>query len=113
MNVARTHAPPIEGDDEWAGQPLTEAIERDFEAPGALEGCTVLSAHYDRADYDGSAHVLYRDGRGVLWWVEAGHCSCYGLEGQWSPEPVEHALAVEWLRLRGAAVPDSLKEGEA
>lgn len=35
--------------------------------------------------YCGDAFVLFeRDGK--LYEVNGGHCSCYGLEGQWTPE---------------------------
>ena len=45
----------------------------------------ILLAAYDREEYSGSAFVLLiRDG--VLYEVNASHCSCYGLEGQWDPE---------------------------
>jgi hypothetical protein len=45
----------------------------------------VLFAQYEYLDYDGSAVVLFaHDGK--LWFVEGGHCSCYGLEDQWEPE---------------------------
>jgi hypothetical protein len=44
-------------------------------------------AWYGYGDYDGSAFVLFeRDGK--LYEVNGGHCSCYGLEGQWDPEEV-------------------------
>lgn len=45
----------------------------------------ILLAGYYYRDYEGSAYVLFeRDGR--LFEVEAGHCSCYGLEGSWEPD---------------------------
>ena len=52
----------------------------------AIEACsgTLLFAEYDQQDYEGEAFVLFeRDG--VLWEVNAAHCSCYGLENQWEP----------------------------
>lgn len=49
-----------------------------------LEG-EVLLASYRYESYDGEAFVLFaRDGK--LYEVNASHCSCYGLEGQWEPE---------------------------
>jgi len=55
----------------------------------------VLLAIYTYEDYDGSAFVLFeRDG--VLYEVNGGHCSCYGLEDQWDPEET----SVEALRHR-------------
>ncbi len=55
----------------------------------------VLLAIYTYQDYDGSAFVLFERG-GKLYEVNGGHCSCYGLEGQWEPEET----SVEALRHR-------------
>lgn len=50
-----------------------------------VKGCKFIVAEYAFGDYEGSAYVLFkRDGK--LWEVTAGHCSCYGLDGQWSPQ---------------------------
>lgn len=50
-----------------------------------LDGCNILLAWYGSGSYDGSAFVLYeKDGK--LYEVHGSHCSCSGLEGQWSPE---------------------------
>lgn len=45
----------------------------------------VLFASYDGGGYDGDAVVIFRKD-GLLYEVHGGHCSCYGLEGQWAPE---------------------------
>lgn len=50
-----------------------------------LEGFEVLLASYENECYEGTAYVLLRKD-GKLYEVHASHCSCYGLEGQWSPE---------------------------
>ncbi len=51
----------------------------------ALDRAFILYAVYNYEDYEGSAFVLFqRDGK--LYEVHGGHCSCYGLEGQWEPE---------------------------
>ncbi len=42
-------------------------------------------AKYTWEGYEGSADVLYRDNDRIFY-VSGGHCSCYGLEGQWHPE---------------------------
>lgn len=52
---------------------------------GDLDGKTILLADYTYEDYSGDALVIYEEG-GKLYEVNGGHCSCYGLEGQWSPE---------------------------
>lgn len=50
-----------------------------------FDGIEVLLASYEYQDYYGDAFVLYRKD-GKLYEVNGSHCSCYGLEGQWSPE---------------------------
>ena len=58
----------------------------DFEiTEGDLEGVEILLASYTYENYSGDAFVLFRKG-GKLYEVNGGHCSCYGLEGQWDPE---------------------------
>ena len=58
----------------------------------------ILFASYSYENYSGDAFVLFsKDGE--LFEVNGSHCSCYGLEYQWSPEPVvlkelEHRLTV-------------------
>lgn len=73
--------------DLWADGGRAAVLES-FEAPpGALTGAEVLVATYSLSGYDGSTYVLFRrDGK--LFEVHGGHCSCYGLEGQWTPEEV-------------------------
>ncbi len=64
-----------------------------------LKGVKILWAEYDRGafegtGYEGTAFVLFRRA-GRLYTVEGGHCSCYGLEGQWEPvETTKEALAL-------------------
>jgi hypothetical protein len=55
----------------------------------------ILYARYSYEDCYG--YVLYQDPDGELWEVEGSHCSCNGLEGQWSPTKV----TVEYLLERG------------
>ena len=55
-----------------------------------VEKYTVEFALYSQESYDGSAYVLLRryDDKGTqLYDVEAGHCSCDGLEEQFVPKP--------------------------
>jgi hypothetical protein len=57
-------------------------------------------ALYDCPPYEGQALVVYeRDGQ--LFEVNGSHCSCYGLEGQWTPEltsPAALAIRnVKWM----------------
>ena len=57
-----------------------------YKAPeDSLEGAIVYGAWYEYEDYSGNSFVLFeKDGK--LWEVNGSHCSCNGLEGQWSPE---------------------------
>jgi hypothetical protein len=65
---------------DWSSK---EDLERDFEI--SLCDINVLFATYSYQDYNGEAFVLFeKDGK--LYEVNGGHCSCYGLEGQWEPE---------------------------
>ncbi|MGN6347058.1 MAG: hypothetical protein ACTHME_05085 [Candidatus Nitrosocosmicus sp.] len=48
----------------------------------------VIFAIYDSDGsngYEADSIVIYRNGE-KYFIVEGGHCSCYGLEGQWQPE---------------------------
>jgi len=50
----------------------------------------ILFADYTHEDYSGDAYVLGFDKEEGKWFeVHGGHCSCYGLEGQWEPEYYE------------------------
>ena len=49
------------------------------------EGINILFASYGCANYEGDAFVLFEK-EGKIFEVNGGHCSCYGLEGQFSPE---------------------------
>lgn len=59
---------------------MDDAIKR-------YEGVHILFASYGADGYSGDAFVLFeKDGK--LYEVNGGHCSCHGLEGQWSPDEV-------------------------
>lgn len=51
----------------------------------SLKDCTILYAWYEYEDYSGSAVVIF-ERLGQLYEVVGSHCSCFGLEDQWSPE---------------------------
>lgn len=63
-----------------------DAMLRDFEITSEDSSPDeILLAVYDIDCYEGSAFVLFiKDG--TLYEVNASHCSCMGLEGQWVPE---------------------------
>lgn len=48
-------------------------------------GKNILFASYGTDNYSGDAFVLFEED-GKLFEVNGDHCSCYGLEGQWSPD---------------------------
>lgn len=62
-------------------------------------------AYYDIDGYDGHAIVVFEQG-GKLYMVEAWHCSCYGLEDQWSPteETLETLARYDLYALREAGL---------
>lgn len=67
-----------------------------FPGPGQI-----LFASYGGQSYEGDALVVFVEGD-KLYEVNGGHCSCNGLEGQWSPEETTwEALAMNDGRLRG------------
>lgn len=47
----------------------------------------MVFAWYGVGGYDGSALVVFKI-KGQYYQVEGSHCSCYGLENQWEPDPV-------------------------
>jgi hypothetical protein len=59
---------------------MTKAIKR-------YENKNILFASYGQDNYQGDAWVLFEE-NGKLFEVNGGHCSCYGLEGQWEAEEV-------------------------
>lgn len=72
--------------------------ERKVQMKSAIERwqpINILFASYGTDNYTGDAFVLFeRDGK--LFEVNGSHCSCYGLEGQWTPEET----TIEALRYR-------------
>ncbi len=62
----------------------------------------ILLAAYEHEGYEGSAMVLF-EREGQLFEVSGGHCSCYGLEGQWKPQAISwKALAMRPEKTWGA-----------
>ncbi len=59
----------------------------------------VLYAEYSYEDWEGSATVFYRNGD-MYYEVNGGHCSCYGLERQWSPEEYTKDIFIAMLQRR-------------
>lgn len=61
-----------------------------------------IYAYYEYANYEGDALVAYYKDR-KFYVVSGGHCSCYGLEGQWEP--------TEYTRKTFKAMLDRQKDG--
>ncbi len=66
-------------DDRWSDSPT---IVEDMAAEDEI-----LFASYGGSGYDGNATVIFQRG-GELFEVSASHCSCNGLEDQWSPAKI-------------------------
>jgi hypothetical protein len=72
-----------------------EDVLREFHI-ASFDG-VVVHAQYDYVDYDGSAIVIYMHD-GMFHYVSGGHCSCYGLEGQWEPEAMTAQALLHMIR---------------
>lgn len=54
-----------------------------------LDKVQIIAANYTYECYSGDAIVLYFDPSDEQYYeVRGGHCSCYGLEGQFEPEVI-------------------------
>lgn len=74
-----------------------EQMLESFEANASeLKDAIVIAAAYDTGNYEGDAFVVYRK-EGKLYEVHGSHCSCNGLEGQWSPEETTYEALVDRL----------------
>ncbi len=72
--------------DNWDGKKGKKALLEDFNIDiDVLKDVSILLAYYRYYDYSGDAYVLFIH-NDILYEVHGGHCSCYGLEGQWEPE---------------------------
>ncbi len=91
----------------WLGWDNVEALAKDFSdhydvvgqsIVDELKDANILIAWYGQGSYDGTSEV-YFEKNGKLFKNYASHCSCYGLERQWSPEEVTwEELAKEALQ---------------
>lgn len=64
-----------------------DGSEKEFTLPKRL---VLLYADYTYEYYSGDAYVLgYNKDTKQFFEVHGGHCSCYGLEGQWAEEYYE------------------------
>lgn len=80
-----------------------EAVAANFNVE-ASKANGIIAALYGQESYEGSAFVLLvRDGK--LYEVHGSHCSCMGLEDQWSEEETSTAA------LRKRTWPSGLADG--
>lgn len=66
-----------------------ESVQENFKTETSCPENLIVAA-YDTPSYEGYALVIYYENN-KYWLVEGSHCSCYGLEDQWSPEPYKTA----------------------
>lgn len=92
-------------------QEFTETFydDRKDEVLEDWDNCNILFAWYGNGSYDGSAFVLF-ERKGLLYEVHGGHCSCYGLEGQWQPEETS-VEALEFQMREGGLGNDTYTDG--
>ena len=75
---------------------LVDHISGEYDVPKAeVAKFNILIAYESVGAYgcDSSSFFLLQDDKGNLYEVHGSHCSCYGFEGQWEPEPT----TVEYL----------------
>lgn len=66
-----------------------------------VEHIVPLLARYEIDGYDGSALVVFVE-NGKLYHASGGHCSCFGLEGQFDPEEIPWEIAEKYFtRIHG------------
>jgi len=70
----------------WSGDDYS-SVEAQFEAKLGPEPEYVYAV-YSTPSYEGSADIVFRL-KGDWFHASGGHCSCYGLEGQWAPSPLD------------------------
>ncbi len=73
-----------------------EDLKKEYDITDSdLDGVEILYAAYEIGNYSGQSLVLFKK-NGKLFVVDASHCSCYGLEGQWDEvETNEETLKME------------------
>ena len=69
-------------------QEVEEIVVKEFEiTKEEISRYDIIVAALSSGGYDGSAYFLIKEhSTGNLLEVIAGHCSCYGFEGQWVPK---------------------------
>jgi hypothetical protein len=99
---------------------ICEDIAQSYEGEGdtkegilsSLEGARFILNELEGDCYEEDEMFLFEQG-GKYYINEAGHCSCYGFEGQWSPSEVteEYLLSEHFLsQKRYNSVRDKVKK---
>ena len=81
---------------DWSESKL-DGLKSDFDIDDVVG--EILFAAYTYEDYSGDAFVIFTN-EGKLFEVNGGHCSCYGLEGQWEPEETTKGAIIKRLENR-------------
>lgn len=59
----------------------------------------IFFSSYECECYEGDSMVWgYDTEKGTFFYVSGGHCSCYGLEGQWDEEPYSFEEMIEKIK---------------
>lgn len=75
---------------------IKEKIVSDFDiAEEHLRDAEIMIAYMSEGSWgcDSDAFIVFRKD-GVLYEAHGSHCSCFGFEGQWEPDPIESIEAV-------------------
>ncbi len=89
-------------------------FQEDYEKTHSIpdhDAIKVLFASYSYENYSGDAFVLYTMG-GKLYELNGGHCSCYGLEGQWEKHEETDLAALEHRLVAGTLGRDEYSGNE-
>jgi hypothetical protein len=73
-------------------------VESNFSV--SLDDVHIVYAEYVTGSYEGSAWVIFSR-NGKLFEVHGSHCSCNGLEGQWSEEDTSADIILERIKRNG------------
>ena len=73
------------------------------------DNVNILYAWYEYESYSGAAIVIFEQSE-KLYEVNGGHCSCYGLEGQWEPQEIKLNEIENRLRKGTFGELDGIKE---
>ena len=75
--------------------PGIEAVNKYYECgeSGAVFDHEILFATYEQGSYDGHSVVIFKRNN-ILYLVDAGHCSCYGLEGLFNPDETDWGMLI-------------------